>query len=170
MGEPEPRNADTFTVLVWNMQHRPANWKVLSAPMVERSVAVALINEASVPVDQGFLKKFPTIYAPKTEGLNTYRNGKPWTRSWSTAVVSAHGRPEGINARAKGLYGRRPNIRFAPSRPGSWTAGVVEIPWVGPVTCISLYGLMDELSDASQSPRPSPPPRWLRRSPCAIDW
>lgn len=37
---------------------------------------------------------------------------------------------------------------FQASKPGTWTAGVVETDF-GPVTCVSLYGLMDELSDAS---------------------
>lgn len=40
-------------------------------------------------------------------------------------------------------------MRFENSRPGSWTAGVVSVPGVGNVTCVSIYGLMDELSEAS---------------------
>ena len=45
--------------------------------------------------------------------------------------------------------GRRPNVRFENSRPGSWIAGLLEVPGEDPVTCVSIYGLMDELSDAS---------------------
>lgn len=35
------------------------------------------------------------------------------------------------------------------SRPGSWTTAVVSVPGFRDVTAISLYGLMDEKSDAS---------------------
>jgi hypothetical protein len=39
---------------------------------------------------------------------------------------------------------------YGPSRPGSWIAGVVrDVPGFGTVTVISLYGLLDERSDAS---------------------
>lgn len=40
-------------------------------------------------------------------------------------------------------------MRFGPSKPGSWVAGLVEAPGIGPITCVSIYGFMDELSDAS---------------------
>src|SRR5207248_2512867 len=70
-------------------------------------------------------------------------------RGWTAAIVSPHGVREIRDARAMSDRGRRPNIRFENSRPGSWIAGVVTIPGVGDVTCISLYGLMDELSEAS---------------------
>jgi hypothetical protein len=41
------------------------------------------------------------------------------------------------------------NIPFENSRPGSWTTAVAQVPDFGAVTAISLYGLMDEKSDAS---------------------
>jgi hypothetical protein len=46
-------------------------------------------------------------------------------------------------------YGRSIRIPFETSRPGSWTAAVVTIPEFGDVTVVSLYGLLDEKSDAS---------------------
>jgi hypothetical protein len=40
-------------------------------------------------------------------------------------------------------------VPFKASKPGTWAAGRVEAPGIGAITCVSLYGLMDELSDAS---------------------
>jgi hypothetical protein len=57
--------------------------------------------------------------------------------------------PHAVAARAKGRYGRRPIIPFEPSRPGSWVAGVVEDVSLGRITYVALYGLLEELSDAS---------------------
>src|SRR5439155_5862825 len=46
-------------------------------------------------------------------------------------------------------YGRKLRVKFENSRPGSWIAAVVNVSGFGPVTAISLYGLMDEKSDSS---------------------
>ncbi len=40
-------------------------------------------------------------------------------------------------------------VPFGSSRPGSWAAAVVAVEGMGDVTAVSLYGLLDELSDAS---------------------
>lgn len=155
---PQPTSAGTirpmttWTVLVWNMglgslpRRNPAkNWHRLSKLMEERSVDVALLSEASVPLPS----EFKARYAMRgTKGRDRSRSGEPIPRPWSTAVVSAHKRPEKVDARAVGSHGRRPNIPFKPSRAGSWMAAVVEAP-IGRVTCVSLYGLLEELSDAS---------------------
>jgi endonuclease/exonuclease/phosphatase family metal-dependent hydrolase len=141
-----------LTALVWNMglgsppRKRPAkNWDRLSLLMQERSVDLALLNEASVPVPEGFTARYEI---EGTMGRDTRSDGTPISRPWVTAVVAAGGQPKPVNARATGSHGRRPRIPFEPARPGSWAAAVVETA-LGPVTCISLYGLLEELSDAS---------------------
>jgi hypothetical protein len=64
-------------------------------------------------------------------------------------IVSPLGCREIRDAQAVSYRGRKPKVPFENSRPGSWTAGVVSVPGVGNVTCVSIYGLMDELSEAS---------------------
>src|SRR5207253_1966808 len=49
---------------------------------------------------------------------------------------------------ASGAHPRRPDIPFANSRPGSWIAATVLVG-SAEITCISLYGLIEELTDAS---------------------
>jgi hypothetical protein len=132
----------TWTVLVWNMGlgfggRDPAkNWARLSQLMAERSVDVALLSEVSTGVLQ---EADGALY----EGWGT-RGRDRKRRDWCTAIVSPHGYAEIRDARAVSYRGRRPNVRFESSRPGSWTAGSVSVPGVGAVTCVSLYGLLDE--------------------------
>ena len=140
-----------WTALVWNMglgsrSRNPINhWARLDEVMREQSVDVALLNEARVPIPQGFKAR----YAMKgTIGRDRSDTGKRIPRPWSTAVVSSHQQPRPVRARAVGSHGRQPNIPFKPSRPGSWATGVVGSP-MGPVTTVSIYGLLEELSDAS---------------------
>jgi hypothetical protein len=78
----------------------------------------------------------------ETKGLDGY------PRPWASAVISQHQISEVTNAHAS-RRGRPIDVPFTNSRPGSWTAGVVAVPDVGPVTAVALYGLMDEKSDAS---------------------
>lgn len=122
--------------MVWNMAHRSGSWDALA----ELSFDVALLNEASVPLPEGI----DAVYEPEgTVG----RDGYP--RRWTAAVASQH-KPRRIDdARPVSYRGRRPNVDFVVSRPGSWIAAVVPVPEVGDVTCVSLYGLLDELSEAS---------------------
>lgn len=69
--------------------------------------------------------------------------------NWSTAVLTRRGIPGEVSPRAVGSHGRRPNVPFRPSKAGSWTAATVDGPGIGLITCVALYGFMDELSDAS---------------------
>jgi hypothetical protein len=145
-----------WTTLVWNMglgsvprRNASRNWGRLSELMEQRSVDVALLNEASVPVPDGLMARYSES---GTSGRDRLANDQTIQRPWSTAVVSAHEQPEAVDAHAVGMgsHPRRPNIPFEPpSRPGSWTAGVVLAPGIGRVTCVALYGLLEELSDAS---------------------
>jgi hypothetical protein len=135
---------ETMKVLVWNMRHRPENWEALRALQPD----LALLCEAS-PAPDGI--------KAVARGATTGRDG--YFRPWSTAVISAYGVPERrargrswprevLDARAS-RYGRPLKLPFVSSRPGSWTAARVWINGPEPVTAISLYGLMDEKSDAS---------------------
>ena len=137
-----------WTVLVWNMgmgspsaRSAETTWNRLSELIDEWSVDIALLNEVST----SFLRDgHDAAYeAWGTRGRDRKR------RDWSTAVLSRHGPTEIRDAQAMSYRGRRPYVRFENSRPGSWIAASVRVPDVGDVTCVSLYGLMDELSEAS---------------------
>jgi hypothetical protein len=137
---------ETWSVLVWNMalgsvpsRNAVENWAWLKHLMAEERAQVALLNEAKVPKDT------PAVW--DSEGTKG-RDGKP--RDWSTAVVSDWKPDEIRDARPTNYLGReRKRLPFQNSRPGSWTAATVQIPRGEPVTCIALYGLLDDLSDAS---------------------
>ena len=133
-----------FTVLTWNMAmgYGPGcSWDRLEDLVGRYGVDVALLSE----VKTGVLRNASgALYeAWGTRG----RDRKP--RAWSTAIVSRHPLVEIRDARAMSYDGRRPNVRFENSRPGSWTAGVIDMPGAVRITCLSIYGLMDELSDSS---------------------
>jgi hypothetical protein len=82
-----------------------------------------------------------------TEGLEAVLGAEyPVKRPWSTAIVSSHPLITITDARVDRHYGKP--LPFAPSRPGTWTAALTDVKGVK-VTAISLYGLMDEKSDAS---------------------
>lgn len=139
---------ETWSVLVWNMalgswpkRDASQNWTRLEQLMAEQSAQVALLNEAKVPPGTQAIHE-----AEGTKG----RDGKP--RDWSTAVVSLSGwQVDPVeDARPRNYLGHeRSRLPFENSRPGSWTAATVQIPGGEPVTCIALYGLLDDLSDAS---------------------
>jgi len=68
-------------------------------------------------------------------------------RPWTAAVVSGFESSAITEARPRWRQSIR-NVPFQCSRPGSWVAARVETG-IGPVSAVALYGLMDELSDAS---------------------
>jgi endonuclease/exonuclease/phosphatase family metal-dependent hydrolase len=161
----------TWTVLVWNMalgsrRNATKNWNRLSKLMEEHSVEVALLNEARVDhmmasnadaIREG--RPEPFVFSEEgTKGRDfwTDENGirKAKDRSdWSSAVMSPLGPSllgeEDVRAMsASPTNPRRPDIPFTNSRAGSWIAATVPIG-TEKVTCISLYGLIEELSDAS---------------------
>jgi endonuclease/exonuclease/phosphatase family metal-dependent hydrolase len=163
----------TWTALVWNMGlgsfrrgTATKTWGRLSELMEERSVDVALLSEASVyqmraanadAIREG--QPEPFFFSEEgTKGRDfwTDDNGirKAYDRSrWSAAVMSPLG-PNSLGeddvraTSASHTNPRRPDIPFTNSRPGSWVAATVPMG-MERVTCISLYGLIEELSDAS---------------------
>jgi hypothetical protein len=154
-GVPPPLLSETmWTVAVWNMAlgSPPARvasktWARLDWLIEARSVSVALLNEAPI----GELRARNAAYSETgTEGWDLdRRTHRPKPRPWSAAILSMTAKPQEVTPRAYGSSGRRPNVPFRPSKPGAWVAGAVDAPGIGRVTCVSLYGLMDELSDAS---------------------
>jgi hypothetical protein len=115
------------------------NWARLQALTAANGIDVALLNETRVPSSTA------AIYESRgTMG----RDGK--SRPWSTAVVSELPMSEIEDARPRNYLGHeRTRLPFASSRPGSWTAAAVQVSDVVTVTCVALYGLLDDLSDAS---------------------
>lgn len=129
-------------VAVWNMQHKASNWNVLQDDEELNGADIALVCEAAEPpAEVGAIGRW------ETTGLEVaLPPDKPVDRRWSTGVVSPHPLREITDARVDRYYGEP--LPFEPSRPGTWTATLVDMDGV-PVTAVSLYGLMDEKSDAS---------------------
>jgi endonuclease/exonuclease/phosphatase family metal-dependent hydrolase len=145
-----------WTALTWNMalgspppRNARKNFDRLYELIEERSIDVALLKEAPVPVPHpnGFVA---SSSESGTEGRDRREdNGQPIPRPWSTAIVATKGPLDEVDARATGSWGRRPNVPFEPARAGTWTARVLDAREIGRVTCVALYGLIEELSDAS---------------------
>jgi hypothetical protein len=123
------------------MEQDRRNWKSLMAHHAD----IALLCEA--PPDPPADLEWSAHW--RTRGLDCPHPDESscTCRPWSTAVVSPH-RVETIQDARISRGGRK--LFYGPSRPGSWiTAAVHKVPSFGPVTTISLYGLLDERSDAS---------------------
>lgn len=119
-------------IVAWNMARNPAAWAALD----RLSADVALLNEAEVPPDR------PAIHsASGTHG----RDGK--RRPWSAAITSRFPMRPITDARPTWRQRTR-EVPFECSRPGSWVAARIDVP-SGGLTAVSLYGLMDEISDSS---------------------
>jgi endonuclease/exonuclease/phosphatase family metal-dependent hydrolase len=119
-------------VVVWNVANKPAALDALGSLEPD----IALLNEASPP---------PTargIWREATVGRDSKR------RPWSVAVLSPHPVSEITDARPS-WRGSERNVPFVCSRPGSWIAASVEVASGVDVTAVSLYGPLDEFSDAS---------------------
>jgi hypothetical protein len=117
------------------MAHKTASWNTLGRVQAD----IALLNEARVP-SKGVSANL--LGGERTEGRDSYK------REWAAAILSPHPLREIDDATAS-RYGRKLDLPFVNSRPGSWTAGMVSIEGLGEVTAIALYGLMDEKSDTS---------------------
>lgn len=160
---------DRWAALVWNMglmspgRSAEANLAYLSQLVREHGVKLALLNEASVrhlgeANAEATRNGSPPPFVFSEEGIKgrdfwTDEHGvrKPKSRTrWTAAVMSPLGSDElhEDNVRARRPYREKlVDIPFTNSRPGTWIAA--SIPIERPVTCISLYGLMEELTDAS---------------------
>lgn len=161
---------DRWGVLVWNMglmspgRSAKTNLAYLSNLIDEHGVKVALLNEASVAhLRQANAEAesdgSPPLFGFSEEGIkgrdfwtdeHKVRKLKDRTR-WSAAVRSPLG-PRVLgepDVRTRRPYGNKMvDIPFTNSRPGTWIAATVPIENES-VTCVSLYGLIEELTDAS---------------------
>jgi hypothetical protein len=126
-----------FSIAVWNMDswRRKGNakgWRALS----DLDADVLLLNEATRP--KGGMRGYTVRGRQSTRG-------RDYSRPWA-ALVGARHPMEPVDARVK-------LVRFQTGRPGAWTASVVSVPRTGGrverITAVSLYGLLDEMSDAS---------------------
>jgi hypothetical protein len=134
-------------VVVWNMNFRRSleNWAAFSDGG-ELACDVGLLNEATPPPASVSLHARTD---GKTVGRDDITQGGKKTRAWAAAVISRYPlEPPGDVWTLPPRKGdRRSRLRI--SRPGSWTAAVASVPGLGRMTAISLYGLLDERSDAS---------------------
>lgn len=119
-------------VVVWNVANRLAAFDALSSLEPD----IALLSEASPP------PAATGIWREATVGRDSKR------RPWSAAVLSPHPVTEITDARPS-WRGSERNVPFVCSRPGSWVAASVEVATGMTVTAVSLYGFLDEFSDAS---------------------
>jgi endonuclease/exonuclease/phosphatase family metal-dependent hydrolase len=119
-------------VVVWNMAGKQHAWAALDRLEAD----ICLLNEAVVPSDRRGVWS-----ADGTLGRDNKR------RRWTTAVVSRSAATAITDATPTWRQSTR-NVPFHCSRPGSWAAARVDTA-LGAVSAVGLYGLMDELSDAS---------------------
>lgn len=119
-------------VVVWNTANRARALEALKTLEPD----LALLNEARPPTGER------GIWHDGTEGRDSAR------RPWSSAILTPHAVQE-IKDAQPNWRGSTRNVPFECSRPGSWIAGSVEMPAGITISAVSLYGLMDELSDAS---------------------
>jgi len=120
--------------VAWNMNHRTHSWHAL----VELDADLALLSEARVPKGLGISAQG----GKRTEGRDGYR------RPWAAAIVSKHELRPIDDARAS-RQGKPLDLPFETSRPGTWEAALVAREGHEAITAVSLYGLLDEKSDAS---------------------
>lgn len=119
-------------IVVRNIANKPRAFDALKTLAPD----VSLLNEASPP--------------PSANGIwRTVTKGRDEAhRPWSAAVLSPHRLREVTDARPTWRQSKR-DVPFVCSRPGSWIAATVEMAPASPLTAVALYGLLDELSDAS---------------------
>ena len=119
-------------VVVWNIANKQGAFDALAALEPD----IALLNEATPPLAA------TGIWHGTTVGRDSKR------RPWSVAVLSSHPITEITDARPS-WRGSQRDVPFVCSRPGSWIAASVKVAPSVQVTAVSLYGLLDEFSDAS---------------------
>ena len=130
-------------VVMWNMEHKLENWDFLTHSSELADADITLLCEAPRPPDGGV----NALGHWSTKGLDCRCPGTGCQKKkWSTAVKSSHSMNPVEDARKDRYYGKP--LPFGPSRAGTWTAVRVHMDGVA-VTAVSLYGLMDERSDAS---------------------
>ena len=157
---------------MWNMglmsqgrSRAEPNMAYLEGLVNTHAIKIALLNEANVryleeanagAANDGRPKPF--VFSEEgtlgrdfwidKQGLRKLKNRK----RWSVAIMSPDG-PDLLgekDVRARAPSRRNPviDIPFTNSRPGTWIAATVRVGSES-ITCVSLYGLIEELTDAS---------------------
>jgi hypothetical protein len=160
-----------WSVLVWNMglmsrgRSAEQNMAYLSRLVEKHAVSIALLNEASVAhlrgansaaADGGHPLPF-SFSEDGTVGRDFWTDGRgvrklKTRKRWSAAIMSPLGPTllgeDDVRARSSSGRVRVVDIPFSNSRPGTWIAATVHIGSER-IACVSLYGLIEELTDAS---------------------
>ena len=162
---------EPWGVLVWNMARGAKKrgkaadtWAYLAKLTEEHNVHVALLNEADVSslraVNAAAAREgdpAPAVFSDRgTLGRDFWNKDgvrTPYDRStWSAAVMASSGAEalgeRDVRAESPSWPHRSPDMAFTNSRPGSWIAASLTVGSER-MTCVSLYGLIEELSDAS---------------------
>jgi endonuclease/exonuclease/phosphatase family metal-dependent hydrolase len=132
-GEPPDSSLRRFTVATWNMDHwkqtvqtRCDAWSYLASDLV---VDVALLQECVVPRD---LNRSRLVYR-EIGG----------SRPWGSAVAVFD---EALSIEELGMVRTRYGSTRFPmlgTYPGAIIVAQVNVPGVGPITCVSVYGLIN---------------------------
>jgi hypothetical protein len=127
------RHEGRLRVVCWNMAHRATAWAALKSLEPD----ISLLTEAVVPGgSRGVWSRAGTYGRDGAERL------------WTAAVMSDWPLSRVTDAQPR-YRGKTRDVPFECSRPGSWEAARIETPMGSALTAVALYGLMDELSDAS---------------------
>ena len=166
-----PARKDRWGVLVWNMalmtpgRQPRRNMAYLAELMGEHEIHIALLNEASVAHMKAANREADERRSPRpfafseigTKGRDFWTDEKgirkPYARAkWSATVMSPDGPAilgeDDVRGRRSAPGSRVIDVPFVNSRPGTWIAATVELG-DRKITCVSLYGLIEELTDAS---------------------
>lgn len=125
------RGGGVVRVVVWNVAHRASTFDALE----ELQPDIALLNEAAPPSDSA------GIWRDCTLGRDAA------SRPWSSAILTPHPISEITDAQPN-WRGNTRDVPLECSRPGSWISGSIKVGELD-LSVVSLYGLMDELSDSS---------------------
>jgi endonuclease/exonuclease/phosphatase family metal-dependent hydrolase len=162
---------ELWAVMVWNMglmspgkRRASDNWSYLEGLIRKYRVKVALLNEADVYTLASMNKtanregrSIPAAFSEEgTHGRDYWTKDsdrilKDRTRHTAAVVAPTGLTPldeRAVRAESPSYPHRRPDTPFIAHRPGTWVAAKTSIGSQD-IACVSLYGLMDELSDAS---------------------
>jgi endonuclease/exonuclease/phosphatase family metal-dependent hydrolase len=154
-----------MALMSWGSSNAERNMTYLRELLEQHSVKIALLNEASVYhlrlANEAAVKdgdRPPFVFSKEGIKGRDFWTDDHGTRKlkvrkrWSAAVMSPLGPDllgeEDVRARAPSRRNPVVDIPFTNSRPGTWIAATVRIGRES-VTCVSLYGLIEELTDAS---------------------
>ena len=124
----------SFSVGTWNMDHwkrtlqqRKDAWNYLKS---NRKADVMLLQESVAPSD-----------IPRNRSVHREIAGR---RPWGSSVVALADDLESVEIDAVGTRYGPTRFSMLGSLPGSVIVARIHVPVVGPITCVSVYGAMDD--------------------------